>query len=293
MSTFQRIPAWSGVAFAVAAAMSTGCGAPRIARLQDSAANTSAAPPAFQQVDLPYRGLDSNLWMQTSAEYRACCLQAYNLATERLREAVEVNPAGPRAVIMDLDETVIDNAGYMAMILRSGLAFDARLWEIWERDHADMVGLIPGAKEFILEASRLGVTVIYISNRSHGSHAQAKTILARHGIPVADDANIKLLTNSSDKTGRRDDVAREYTVLLLVGDNLRDFDEVFRYAAPQQLSDESIQLAIDARKDAVDQHREEWGDKWIILPNPSYGEWTKALGQGEADLDRLVPEHGN
>ena len=70
--------------------------------------------------------------MQSAAEYRACCYQASNLALFRLKEAVAKKPEGKLAVVADLDETILDNAGFQAMQLRSNLAYDQRLWEIWE-----------------------------------------------------------------------------------------------------------------------------------------------------------------
>ncbi len=248
-----------------------------------------AAPAAYKPEEPANRGLDANLFMQSSAEYRACCYQAYNLAALRLKEATAKQPAGKLATVMDLDECVIDNAGFQAMLLRSNLAYDQRLWDMWELENADQVALIPGAKEFILVAGKLGVTVAYISNRNDKSREQTKKALARLGIPAAADGLLKLSTDTSDKTKRRQEVEREYTVVLYVGDNLRDFDEAFRCRKLDKKRPEEITQAIQERKDATDMHRDAWGDKWIVLPNPAYGEWMKPLGQGRADLDRLAP----
>lgn len=251
-------------------------------------AQAPTAPPAYKPEEPAYRGLDANLYLQTSAEYRAACYQSYNLATLRLKEAVKVQ-AGKLAVVLDLDETVFDNAGFQAMQLRSNLAYDQRLWDAWERDHADKVGLVPGAREFILEAGKLGVAVVFISNRNERFREQTKKALARLGLP-ADDALLKLSTDTSDKTARRRAVEQAYTVVLCIGDNLRDFDEVFRCRKLDTKTPEELDGAIRARKEAVDKQRAAWGEKWIILPNPAYGEWTRPLGQGKADLDRLVPQ---
>ena len=251
------------------------------------------APAPFRTEDPSARGLDANLYMQTSAEYRACCYQVYNLATARLRPAlVGLAPGARPAVVMDLDETVLDNAGYQSTQLRKNLGFDQRSWERWEEDHPDEVRLIPGAKEFICDAEALGITVIHISNRKEKFRAQARRVLDRLGIPVQGDHQIRLSTDSSDKSQRRQDVAREYAVLFLVGDNLRDFDEQFRAASLQEKTPETVEAAIQWRKSRVDANRPAWGERWIILPNPAYGEWTRPLGQGRADLDRLAPSMG-
>jgi 5'-nucleotidase (lipoprotein e(P4) family) len=258
---------------------------------------TSQAPAAFPAEAPPARGLDANLYMQTAAEYRACCYQAYNLATRRLRELqAEAKGNGkPLAVVLDLDETALDNAGYQAMLLRSGLAYDQRLWDMWEGQYDDFVGLIPGAKEFIDEAGKQGVTAIYISNRSEKFRNSTDCALKRLGIPAKKAELLKLTTGPGDKTKRRQEVEKEYRVLLYLGDNLRDFDETFRCSvdntspATRTTDPEKLAAAIRERKDKVDQTRAKWGAEWIILPNPAYGEWTKPLGLGTKDLDRLVP----
>src|SRR5262249_41441009 len=90
---------------------------------------------------------------------------------------------------------------------------------------------------------------------------------------------------TGDKTDRRSWVEARYPVLLYVGDNLRDFDE--RFAFPEKIGDPNT--AIKNRKDEVDKTRADWGTKWGILPNPVYGEWTRAIGTGAESLNRLVP----
>ena len=249
--------------------------------------------PAPRRVEDPSdRGLDANLYMQTSAEYRAACYQAYNLATSRLQPALAAlgdHPAQPPAVVMDLDETVFDNAGFESSQLRQNLAFDARTWETWEEKYPDQVRLVPGAKEFILAAEALGYTVIHVSNRKYNYRAQAAQALNRLGIPIKGDHQLRLSTTTSDKSARRAAVARDYAILLLVGDNLRDFDEEFKAASLTKKTPDAVEASIQGRKDRVDAHRSAWGERWIIIPNPAYGEWTRPLGLGRGDLDRLAP----
>lgn len=253
-------------------------------------AQAPMAPAPFKAEDPAYRNLDASLYMQTSAEYRACCYQAYNLATLRLREAVAENKGGAKlAVVMDLDETVLDNGGFQAMQIRSNLTYDQRIWDIWEKDGSDMVGLIPGAKDFILEAKKIGVTVIYITNRNEKFRESARKALKRLEIDVQDDSQLLLCSDNTDKTSRRQKVEKDYTVALFVGDNLRDFDDVFRSKKMEKKTPEELEAAIKERKETVDKHRDLLGKKWIIIPNPAYGEWMKPLGLGKTDLDRLYP----
>lgn len=253
------------------------------------------APPAYKAEEPTSRSLDATLYMQTAAEYRASCYQAYNLAAMRLSEAVALQKAEsatkPLAVVMDLDETVFDNSRFQSMLLRNDLSWDGGLWKAWEEKDSDEITLIPGAKEFILEAKNLRVSVIFVSNRDDKFREQAKKALTRLQIPLEAESLLKLSTGSSDKTARFQEAEREYTVLLHVGDNLRDFDDKLRgdKIEEQNPTDEKLDGVIKARKEAVDGKRESFGKNWIILPNPTYGEWKGPLGRGQRDFDRLVP----
>lgn len=143
--------------------------------------------PLFRPEEPPCRSLDVNLFAQTSADFRDCCLEAYNLARLRLAAAISAStePPGRLAVVLDLHETVIDNGVFQTMMICSRLAYDQRLWDIWEAEHWDKGGLVPGAKEFILETRAAGVTVIYVSNRNARFHEQTRPGLERldlHGL---------------------------------------------------------------------------------------------------------------
>lgn len=256
---------------------------------REAPARAPIAPPAYKAEEPANRSLDANLYMQTAAEYRASCFQAYNLATFRLKEALAKQKTGKFAVVMDLDETVFDNSGFQAMQLRSGLAYDQRLWDAWEEKDSDKIVLIPGAKEFILEARKLRVSIIYISNRNNKFREQTRKALTRLEIPVEADSLLKLSTGESDKTARRQEAERDFAVLLYIGDNLRDFDEALRCSKIENETPEELERAIKARKDGVDNQKAVWGEKWIILPNPAYGEWMKPLGRGRSDYDRFAP----
>jgi 5'-nucleotidase (lipoprotein e(P4) family) len=248
------------------------------------------APQSYKASDPANRNLDASLYTQTAAEYRAACYQAYNLATERLKKVAD--PHGKFAVITDLDETVIDNSGFMAMQLRSGLAYDQRLWDEWEQNYPDKLALVPGAKEFIHEAEAQHVAVFYISNRNDKFRAQIKYALGSLLAMRIEDEFLKLKTGSSDKTARFNEVtAAGYNVLLYLGDNLRDFDDTLKFRPLLNDSDAELQAAIKDRKAAIDKDRLKMGVEWIILPNPVYGEWLQGpLSRGRRDFDRLVPE---
>jgi 5'-nucleotidase (lipoprotein e(P4) family) len=258
------------------------------------------APRAVNKEAPLNRSLDANLWMQISAEYRACCYQAYNLARRRLIEKLQSPPPGgwakPPAVVLDLDETVLDNSAFQTRLIRNGLTFDDKTWDDWEKNEYEKVRLVPGSKAFIDEAKRLGVAIVYITNRSQKKELREGTLnaLGRLGIKIPDD-DLLCLVDTSDKSKRRADVEKQYTVLLLIGDNLRDlhdgdFRSTLDNAKPTQRTEDRAKLreAIEKRAFAVDRCADLFGREWIILPNPAYGEWAKVLGLGEKDKDLLM-----
>ena len=256
-----------------------------------------AVPLGGVRSDVPaYRSLDSNLYIQTSAEYRAACYQAFQLATLRLQQALQASqPNGlPPAVILDLDETVLDNRGFQNWMLQNSIAFDQAWFDRWEQSGGDEVTLIPGAKEFIALAKQSGVKVVFISNRNERFREYTKATLQRLGIGIINESELKLSTSTSDKTARRAEVAQRDNchVLLNIGDNLRDFDETFRFPSlPASATTAERLAAIANRQKQVDETQASFGTKWIILPNPAYGEWTKPLGRGKQDL-QLVKSPG-
>jgi 5'-nucleotidase (lipoprotein e(P4) family) len=264
-----------------------------------SAAEDLPAPRPVVREDPPNRSLDANLWMQVSAEYRACCYQAYNVARRRLTEKARAVPPGgwarPPAVVLDLDETVLDNGEFQTRLIRNGLGYDQATWDDWERTGFARVRLVPGAKAFIQEARRLGVAVVYITNRSQTKDLRDGTLNALELLDIeVPSENLLCADKTSDKTERRAAVGRRYTVLLYVGDNLRDFFEgdfkstVDNTRSPKTEDPARLRAAVAARAAAVDRCEDLFGREWVILPNPAYGEWAKVLGLGAADKDRLT-----
>jgi 5'-nucleotidase (lipoprotein e(P4) family) len=241
--------------------------------------------------------LNAVLWIQAAAEYRANALQAFNGARFMLERAL-ADPTWtalgeqtgnysslPPAVILDIDETIMDNSPSEARRIHSGNPFSEEEWQKWV-DEAKAEA-IPGALEFTQEASRRGVTVFYISNRRGPQEAPTRANMARLGFPL--DPNIDTAFFRAerpewqgDKGSRRREVASRYRVLLLVGDDLGDFTSAAAGSAEQ-------------RARAVDEARPLWGTKWIVLPNPVYGSWERVVvapestpeGQLRRKLERL------
>ena len=123
-----------------------------------------------QPTELQRGLLYADLWVQTSAEYVACCLQTYQLAGEHLghemarlhaeqaRQAADL-PSLPPAVIMDLDETVLDNATFQTYLYDSGQNYSDDVFIKFVSDNRKSIRLVPGAKEFIHRGESLGITV--------------------------------------------------------------------------------------------------------------------------------------
>jgi acid phosphatase len=225
--------------------------------------------------------LDANLYMQTSAEYRAACIQTYNWATERLRQRVAAQPAGskPPAVIMDLDETVVDNAAYQSFLDREDQNYSDAAWEKYERDFPHEVRLVAGAKGFIDAAEASGVTVILLSNRMTKNQDSTIEALKFNGISTKDIGDRLMLKDStSDKTPRRQAAMAKYNVVMLVGDNLRDFSEEFVAPKLDYADAANREKGISERFGKVDSNAYRFGAEWVILPNPVYGEWQRVLG---------------
>jgi acid phosphatase len=227
--------------------------------------------------------MGSNLYIQTAAEYQACCLQIYESAERRLEAILQAKQlAFPKpAVVMDLDETVLDNSVFQTFLYQNNLEYTEALWDVFEKDYPDEVMLVPGAKDFIAKAESNGVTIVYISNRSETNRPSTIKALEQLGINTA-NINERLLLKkkgeSSDKSARREEAALRYNILLHIGDNLRDFSEAFAAAKLRSSAAEANSTEIELRYARVDSVESHWGVDWFILPNPVYGEWEKLLG---------------
>jgi 5'-nucleotidase (lipoprotein e(P4) family) len=246
-----------------------------------------ADPTPAKNAVLPFPMTDrigGNIWLQTSAEYRACCLGVYKCAEDRLEVILKEAKSQPKrpAIVMDLDETVFDNSSFETFLYKSGKEYDPALWDVYEEKYAKDVTLIPGAKKLIEFAEARGVTVVYISNRSERFRKSTVEVLDHNKISIVNIDRRLLLKDkngSDDKSSRRDLATGQYKVLLYFGDNLRDFSEAFKArkiangANPEQYLD-----GINERQAMVDVGACHWGVDWFVIPNPVYGEWEKLIG---------------
>jgi len=216
--------------------------------------------------------LNAVLWQQRSAEYRALALQSYALAGERLGQALAspgwsaaleqragVTGLAP-AVILDLDETVLDNTRYEARIISELGEFDHDSFAAW--CESGEVAAVPGALGFIREARARGVRVFFYTSREERLRGCTERALEALGLgPVAADG--LYLRGAGTKSQVRARIARRHRIVLLIGDSLEDFVDGAR-AAPA------------ARRALIEEHAHWFGRRWIVLPNPMYGHWEAA-----------------
>jgi acid phosphatase len=221
--------------------------------------------------------LNSVLWAQTAVEHDAAYIQAYRQARTMLDLArrdkswtAALEQRGnyrrlPPAVILDIDETILDNSPEEAEAIKAGSR--PGLWEDWVRQ--ERAAALPGALEFTRHAAANRVAVFYVTNRDAAAKAATHRTLERLGFPLLNGANSIYCRGEkpewdSDKGSRREVIAQGYRILLLIGDDLGDFLSGARVSAEE-------------RRRLVAQDSGRWGERWILLPNPTYGSWEQAL----------------
>jgi len=246
----------------------------------------AASPAAPTETSRPHENLNAVAWLQTAVEYSASTEQAYRLATLQLDAALK-DPSWtaaieqkadasklPPAVVLDIDETVLDNSPFQARLVRDNSTYSEEAWQRWVAE--TRATAVPGAKEFTQYAAQKGVAVFYISNRMAVSETPTRTNLQALGFPL--DAKVDTLLSrgerpewaASGKGARREFVAANYRILLLIGDDLGDF-------VVNATGTVEERLARTAGND------DWWGRRWIMIPNPTYGSWERAITGGSKD----------
>lgn len=244
-----------------------------------SAVSTYFATVSTAQQGAPAAAADNEyqvaavLYMQKSSEYRALAFQAFNLAHWRLdadfdkknfKKLPKEERKMPRAVVVDIDETVLDNSPQQADLIKRRAAFNLKDWYAWgEKREAKA---IPGSVDFLNYAHSKGVKVFYVSNRDDVQTQATVDNLKTAGFPDATVETVILRQpNEIGKETRRQKIAAKYRIVLLMGDNLDDFSNIFE------------KKSVDDRYAETDKARELFGVKYIVLPNAIYGTWESAV----------------
>jgi acid phosphatase len=231
--------------------------------------------------------LNAVLWMQRSVEYKANSMAAFALAKYRLDQALADKnwTAAPAeqtgdyknlspAVILDLDETLLDNSGYQAWMVVNGTTFDPKTWTQFVKSETSTA--IPGGLEFTKYADSKGVRVFYVSNRTKAEEDATRENMKKLGFPMGGNIDTILSSRerpdwSSAKSSRRAVIAKHYRILLLVGDNFGDFTDAYKGSEDERLK-------------AFQENQARWGHDWIMLANPSYGSFESAPFGGNFKL---------
>ncbi|XJZ28067.1 5'-nucleotidase, lipoprotein e(P4) family [Bacillota bacterium Lsc_1132] len=225
----------------------------------------NAEPITKPTVNLQEQNTMSVLWFQSSGEAKALYYQGYNLAKMRLDELLKKKPKNSLrkpAIVLDIDETIVDNSPNLARNIKTGKGNPVN-WNKWI-DRAEAKPL-PGAVEFLTYVNAKGVEIFYISNREEAQKAATIRNLKRIGAPQADAQHVLLQQPDEEgKETRRQQVAKKYEILLLFGDNLGDFSGFDN-------------LSASGRIQAVERKKAEFGKKLIVFPNPMYGDWEGAI----------------
>lgn len=233
----------------------------------------SCKPAPHEDVENTHiRNTMATLYVQQAPEYVALSEQAYHQAKLSLDNQLALATA-PLAIVTDIDETVLNNSPFEAQQVLENFNYSDSLWDEWV--YKEEAAPIPGSLAFFKYADSVGIAIFYISNRKE--HLLNATInnLKKYNYPQSDSSHILLRTTTSSKEDRRNKVLDQgFEIALFIGDNLDDMSAQFETAD------------TEARAKAVETNQPKFGNKYIILPNPTYGKWALNRGFYNPKLDQ-------
>jgi 5'-nucleotidase (lipoprotein e(P4) family) len=210
-------------------------------------------------------------WVQSSGEWIALCYQAFSLAKIRLDQQLQKTKGSKLAVVVDIDETVLDNSPFQAQSIFDKTGYPTG-WEEWVQ--LGRAKPVPGAAEFLQYAASKGVEVYYVSNRKEVGYDATWKNLQDYKFPLKRKEQLLLRTKESSKEVRRDLISKSRKIALLIGDNLADF------------ADEFETKTVAARNAEVEKSKKHFGDSYIVIPNPMYGDWEAVMYEMNFGLDQ-------
>jgi acid phosphatase len=232
---------------------------------------------------LQVQSMLSVLYAQSSAEYEASNIQTYINAMSALDRALndlswtaaieqkEDFKNKQPAIILDIDETVLNNIPFQARSIINGQPYPIGWLEWMLEESSDAVA---GVSDFLEYAQNMGVKIFYVTNRIAVAEDATRNNIKKLGLPLDTDRDVLLMKNengwTSDKVSRRELIAKDYRILLLIGDQLGDF-----------LPLDETTLELDSRKNLADTYKHMWGSKWFMITNPMYGRWEASIYNNE------------
>ena len=226
---------------------------------------TASAADSLAQMPLnPTTKAYSVHWYRDSVEMRALYNEIYGMVTRHVEAAVASQKLKPHTwgVILDVDETVLNNSLNERNNVINDLPFSPELWNTWVI--SEQATALPGAKAFLDKVHELGGYVNFVTNRTQAQVAPTIDNLKKAGLWYDQVIGV---TTSSDKNPRFDAVQQgqapsalpAQTILAFVGDNIQDFPGMWQ----------KVLVKLDPN-DAVYNN---FGQKWFLLPDPIYGSW--------------------
>jgi acid phosphatase len=219
------------------------------------------------------------LFVQTSPEFAANNIQTYKIATSKIDIALKDKSwtaaleqgtnfsDKPPAIIVDVDETVLDNSAHQARAILGGFSYPTG-WLEWGNEAS--APAVAGVKDFLNYADSKGVTIFYVTNRVSELRKATIENIIKLGLPFDESANPLMMKGEngwgSEKTSRRTLIAEKYRIILMAGDQITDF-----------ISLEESSVSMDARLQLSSKYEEMWGEKWFMITNPMYGKWEGAI----------------
>ncbi|MFV0147345.1 5'-nucleotidase, lipoprotein e(P4) family [Empedobacter falsenii] len=210
-------------------------------------------------------------FQQRAAEYQALSQQAYNVAKLRLDEAIAAKGEKPIAIVSDIDETFLDNSYYAVEMAKQGKTWSQDTWANWTSK--GIATPLAGSLEFFQYAASKGVQIFYITNRYEEERPGTLANLMKYNYPLQSPQNLILRSKESSKETRRQNIAKDFDIVLLLGDSLTDFSNLF----DNHKSEKERAAAVETLKD-------EFGKRFIVLPNVGYGDWESAIFDYKYDL---------
>lgn len=238
---------------------------------------TGCAQPPKTDLQAGQRLADQSVlalnWFQQSGEYQALSHQAFNSAKLAF-DLAKATPGKKKAVVVDLDETMLDNSPYSGWQAKQGQPFATATWAKWSQ--AEQAGAVPGAVQFARYVNSHQGTMFYVSNRKQSEYAATVANMQKLGFTGMSEKTVLLSGDTSNKQPRFDAIKNAgYDIVVYAGDNLNDFGAATYHKDNAQ------------RRAFVADNQSKFGTQYIVLPNPLYGDWESGMAQ---DYNKLTPE---
>ena len=231
-------------------------------------------------------------WIQSSPEHDFACRQVYTAAlavidgaiadltwTAALEQREGFERLDRLAVIVDVDETILDSSPFQARLVRRGISYDHSLWQDWV--HEARAEALPGARAFVESVKTRGVDVFYVTNREletptiRNLRAEIDESITEHEVLCKNERP----EWSSDKSSRRAEIAETHRILLLLGDDYNDFAFLGKASPAERVAKAKA-------------HEDRWGSQWFLFPNPLYGSFENAIHDpGLSDKEKLARKY--